>query len=379
VSVPDSTGTAYVEKDFGPRAGWGGPVYLRGYLSLPRGQEPPKTVSVLELRDTTGAVVYELLVGHDRTLRLWSPENGFRRNPLRARSGVAVPNDGTSALEFEVRVVRSESIELRVDGKSVLTYTGRHSPTLGVDTLRVGIDGYDRAATSPFRVVLDGIGLSQKGWLGDLGTRLAPAGAPDPAPVDPPADASASTPEPTPAAEPASASDSAPEAEPVDPPPAPTPAPAPAPTPDASVNLLPNPGFETDPAADYETSGPAAFSWAADAFYEGAWSLKLVSNGDTASRLLSKRKSLAAVPGATYEAQAYLTTSALAGPATLVLTFWTSNGQVSTQSADLSGTTGWTPLSVSATAPADARFVGVEIRVKGVGTVWTDALRLGQV
>ncbi|HKP19593.1 MAG TPA: hypothetical protein VJT84_14050, partial [Gaiellaceae bacterium] len=161
------------------------------------------------------------------------------------------------------------------------------------------------------------------------------------------------------------------------PPPAPTPAPTPAP--DAQANLLPNPGFESDPAADYETSGPGTFSWAADAFYDGAWSLKLVSNGNPVSRLLSKARSIAAVPGATYEAQAYLTASELAGQATLVLTFWTTDGQVSTKSAPLAGTGGWTPLSVTATAPANARYVGVEIRVNGAGTVWTDALRLVQV
>ncbi|HKP17162.1 MAG TPA: hypothetical protein VJT84_01705, partial [Gaiellaceae bacterium] len=193
---------------------------------------------------------------------------------------------------------------------------------------------------------------------GGGGASLDPAG--DPAPVDV-AGAGPDSPGQDTVTEPAPEPAPVPTVVPAEPDPAPTPTPDQPPR-GVGTNLLPNPGFESDPRSDYEDAGRGRVTWAADVFYEGARSLEIVSKGHGVSRVLSNRRSVAAVPGAVYEAQAYLTTSDLAGQATLTLTFRTKDGHESTSSTDLSGTLGWTPLSVSATAPADARYAVVEIQ-----------------
>jgi hypothetical protein len=262
------------------------------------------------------------------------------------------------------------------DGAFVAERSPELSGTAGWQTVSAQRTAPKRAASVSVEFRLAGAGLF---WADSL--RIAAAGDSSPE----------SVPEPTPAPEPSPA----PEPEPS---PAPEPNPAPNPAPDPvqdpapepvgddppppvsdALNLVPNPSFESDPSSDYRAEGLATFSWGADAAVDGARSLKIESTqGDGLSRLMTRQKSIGAVPGASYEARAAVMTADLRGKAMVALTFFDRDGNdlATRHSESLAGTNDWRQLSVARTAPPGAASVRVEIRVSGGGTVWADALQL---
>ncbi|GAN31511.1 hypothetical protein [Candidatus Brocadia sinica] len=144
-----------------------------------------------------------------------------------------------------------------------------------------------------------------------------------------------------------------------------------------TTNLAPNPGFETDPMVNYFTDGNGAFTWTADAAYTGSRSLKIVSSQSTGTfaRWMSKTTEIGAFAGAYYTASVWMKAGSINQYGKLVINFWDSSlkylgGYKS--SGLVSGTSGWTKITVQGTALSNAAYLRVEFRLYGPGTLWID-------
>jgi hypothetical protein len=156
----------------------------------------------------------------------------------------------------------------------------------------------------------------------------------------------------------------------------------PPPPPPPSSNLAKNPGFESDPNADYFPYGGATFSWATDAVHGGSHSVKIVSTqpAGTLTRWLSNTTSIPAQAGATYKASAWFKTVNASDHGVITINFWNSSSAVlgGVDGGTISGTTDWTQLNVQGVAPAGTAFIRIEFRLWGAGTMWTDDVTLSQ-
>jgi hypothetical protein len=414
----DGLDTAYGIRDFGGPGAPAGGVFVRDVLRLAPGEVPAANLAVFQVRDTANALVYELYVAPDRSLRVWSPAGGLRASSLGASTGILVPNDGTS-IRVEAFAQANGSLTVRVDGVDRVSLGGLAGATTGPQRfLRAGIDHYDSASTNdPVVVVHGSVATSTTGWLGPPGS----GGAQPPQSTAPPAlsgtavqGQTLSTSNGTWANGPTSFSyrwrrcdtsggacsdiagataaqytltagdvgatlrarvtalnaagsasaDSAPSGVVGGQPPA------------GPGNLVPNPDIEAAPAGTYYTAGSAAFTWATDASRSASHSLKIVSTqaAGTLTRWMSQTSGIAVTPGATYHVSAWLRTSgAGTGGGRLATTFY--NGSYlpsATSSTALSGTTDWTLVSMTVTAPAGATNLRVEFRLYGPGTLWAD-------
>jgi len=157
---------------------------------------------------------------------------------------------------------------------------------------------------------------------------------------------------------------------------------APAAPPPSSGNLAHNPGFESDPSVDYFPYGSATFSWATDAAHGGTHSVKIVSvqPSGTLTRWLSNTTSVGATAGKTYTASAWFKTLNASDHGVITINFWNSASQVlaGMDGGTINGSTDWTQLTVSGTAPAGTAFIRVEFRLWGGGTLWADDVILSQ-
>ena len=176
--------------------------------------------------------------------------------------------------------------------------------------------------------------------------------------------------------------------------PGPTAVPTSVPTSVPPTPWLPNPGFESG-SSPAKISGyfywpkptdvpGVSYAWATDQVRSGSHSAKMTYTGtDTTmwTRWLTNTSSLTAEPGVTYQASGYAKTLNVTGKASLVINFWDANlawiNQGFGESAKISGTsTGWVSQTVSGTAPTNAKYVRVEMKLVGPGTVWWDDLTL---
>jgi hypothetical protein len=143
-----------------------------------------------------------------------------------------------------------------------------------------------------------------------------------------------------------------------------------------AANLAPIPDLEASPTGSYYTAGSAAFTWATDASHSPTHALKLVSTqaAGTLTRWMTQTSAIPVAPGTTYQVSAWLRTSgAGSSAARLASTFYNGSYLPSSNSASaLSGTTDWTLVSMSVTAPAGATHLRVEFRLYGPGTLWAD-------
>jgi hypothetical protein len=80
-------------------------------------------------------------------------------------------------------------------------------------------------------------------------------------------------------------------------------------------------------------------------------------------------------PGARYHVEASLQTLD-AGKAYIAASYWTASsayaGGTDSSPLHLSGTTGWTLVTLDTTAPPGAAYLRVETRLDGPGTTWAD-------
>jgi LmbE family N-acetylglucosaminyl deacetylase len=167
----DDLDTAYAQRDFGGASGWTGRTYTRDLLGLVAGQTLGGNLAVFQIRDVAGNLVYELYIGADRILRLWSPPGGLRATSINASTGVAVPNDGSATIRVEVAAGRDDVLDVRVDDADTIVVGGLGGATTGNQRfLRAGIDHYDANTTNdPVTAVHTAIGIGQSGWLGPPG------------------------------------------------------------------------------------------------------------------------------------------------------------------------------------------------------------------
>ena len=97
---------------------------------------------------------------------------------------------------------------------------------------------------------------------------------------------------------------------------------------------------------------------------------------------MTRNDRIAAVAGTTYETAVWMKTSAGAD-ARVALSFWDGTvwkavGVVES-ARQLSTTTGWRKLTVRGTAPSTARYLRLEMRLYGPGTLWADDVEMKEV
>jgi hypothetical protein len=162
----DAVDTAYGVKDLGP-GGLSGRVYVRDVLALAQGQSLSANLAVFQMRDNGGALVYELYLASDRSVRLYSPPGGLRSSSINLSTGVLVPNNGSSSIRVEVSAQANSSIIVRVDDVNRITLTGLTGATSGNQRyLRAGIDHYDGASGQGVSSEHTYVATSQSTWLG---------------------------------------------------------------------------------------------------------------------------------------------------------------------------------------------------------------------
>ena len=154
----------------------------------------------------------------------------------------------------------------------------------------------------------------------------------------------------------------------------------------AQENLAPNPGFE---GAD----GAAPAFWEKRTGDDDArrleWSDQIARSGKRSLQVTNRRAEwsrwrtghlcdLVARPGAPFAFSAWVKTEKVVGRAYLTLYFMAADGKMLTQlsSAPLEGDRDWTPLRVTATAPAQPSYAMLYLEVDGTGTAWFDDVAL---
>ncbi len=170
----DSLDTAYGLADFGGSSGWSGRVWARDVIALSPSTPLGGNLSVLQQRDASGNLVWEIYVdGSNRQISLWSPAGGLGSSAINQSTGVAM--DGQNH-NVEVSALPNDSVVVRVDGQDRVTDTGLSGSTSGnLRFLRVGIDHYDTGTTNePISISHSDVGVSTLGWLGSRVS--APAG-----------------------------------------------------------------------------------------------------------------------------------------------------------------------------------------------------------
>ncbi len=160
--------SAYAQLDFGGNTGLLGKTYVRTVVQLENGKSPSGNLAILQERDVSGNLIYELYIAPDRTLRIYSPPGGVSELGENSTTGVVVPNDGATALRVEVAALANSSMVVRVNGVDKLTFDPLARATTGNPRfLRVGIDHYGAPATNdPISVVHASVAVTQAGWLG---------------------------------------------------------------------------------------------------------------------------------------------------------------------------------------------------------------------
>ncbi|HKP19223.1 MAG TPA: GDSL-type esterase/lipase family protein [Gaiellaceae bacterium] len=166
----DDIDTAYAVMDFGGAGGLSGRTFVRDLIGLAQGEHLTKNLDVLEVRDVSDQLVYEVYLDSSRTIRLYSPPGGLRATQLNANSGAVVPNDGTSTTRLEVSAQASGSIVVRVDGVDRISVNLRNATSGDQRYLRAGIDHYDStSANDPVAVLHTDVLVTQADWPGAPG------------------------------------------------------------------------------------------------------------------------------------------------------------------------------------------------------------------
>jgi hypothetical protein len=160
---PENLDTAYAARDFGGPAGWSGRVFVRDRIELRRGRLSAN-LAVTQVRDVHGGLVYELYVGGDGILRLWSPPGGLQARSINDSTGVAL-TQARPAVTAEVAAKANASVVVRVDGVTRLSLTGLSGATTGNQRyLRAGIDHYDASDIQSVVVAHSQLAVQRDGW-----------------------------------------------------------------------------------------------------------------------------------------------------------------------------------------------------------------------
>lgn len=151
----------------------------------------------------------------------------------------------------------------------------------------------------------------------------------------------------------------------------------------ADSNLAPNPSFEKDPYVDYQTYGNGNFSHAS-ASHTGDHSIKIVRGSgdlsDSYGRWVSKIKKIV-LPDNPSKAtmKIWLKGSGLSSKEVQIgFNFWDADQKhISGKFKHVTPGSGWKQYTVSTTdIPINAKYLRIEIRLKGDGSLWADDLSL---
>jgi hypothetical protein len=150
----------------------------------------------------------------------------------------------------------------------------------------------------------------------------------------------------------------------------------PAPT---SGNLARDADVELNPAAYYSTNGPCFFDWLnTEDSHSSTHALRIFSDITALCRWFTKPTLIEVEPGSRYTVSAWFRTEDVHGNGRLGLNFWTKAREYIAptilSSRTVRGTQDWTQLEAQATAPPDAAFLRVELRLNGPGTLFVDDL-----
>jgi len=155
---------------------------------------------------------------------------------------------------------------------------------------------------------------------------------------------------------------------------------------DEPGNLAPNPGFECAGASPGEAADwkydtwegpPAIFFRSRQLRHSGDYSV-FIGSGSTVSRSRWRSKPIPAYEGRIYEFSVWVNADQLSDKANVSLTFWSGwppeSDVLGWASAEGTGNTSgeWVQLVSSHMAPPRTRYIRLECRLYGAGTVWFD-------
>jgi hypothetical protein len=142
------------------------------------------------------------------------------------------------------------------------------------------------------------------------------------------------------------------------------------------VNLVPDPGLETDPlATNWFTYGSGAFTWTNGVARSGQHAISVSSVAEGMCRWMTLTKAIPVTPGQVLNVSGFIKTLAVRDTARISLTIFDASGTylgAVWDSNAVSGTSDWTQASLSARLPANTAYARVEVRLNGPGTMWAD-------
>ncbi len=119
------------------------PLEVSDRVQLASAKPLDGNLAILQVRDRSGKVLYEIYVAPDRSLHLWSPAGSLRAAVTNLSLGVSIPSFGERELPLSISLAPRRSLVVRVDGKLRLRVPARGARSARAASLRVGIDHYD--------------------------------------------------------------------------------------------------------------------------------------------------------------------------------------------------------------------------------------------
>jgi len=159
---------------------------------------------------------------------------------------------------------------------------------------------------------------------------------------------------------------------------------APSRTPTPASSGFTNWGFESGSTGWWNlySGGSVASSIVSSPVRSGSKSAQIVGSSTNMARWMTNNTLISAAAGQIYTARAYVNRQDVTGNGAYVfLGFWkgTSSSPVylgGMSSGKVTGTAGWSQLSVSMAAPSETVWARVELRLEGSGSVWWDDVSL---
>ncbi|GEM_PF-6683862 len=126
---------------------------------------------------------------------------------------------------------------------------------------------------------------------------------------------------------------------------------------------------------------PGTISWDGNVAHQGKYSLAISGTGTSTDDNWGKQNAVRVTAGNAYVLSGWVKTASLGGTAHIFINWTKEDGSVvSSGSSTLTGTNGWTLLTVTAQAPATAHEAGYALKVdagNGTGTAWLDDISFG--
>ncbi|MBX5475100.1 MAG: hypothetical protein IRZ20_08810, partial [Thermoleophilia bacterium] len=119
------------------------PLEVSDRVQLSSAQPLDGNLAILQVRDRSGTVLYEIYVAPDRSLHLWSPAGSLQAAATSRSLGASVPSFDERALPLSISLAPRRSLVVRVDGRARLRLPARGARSADAASLRVGIDHYD--------------------------------------------------------------------------------------------------------------------------------------------------------------------------------------------------------------------------------------------